>query len=111
MSVSADIFLIIFGMGLVTFALRYLPLVFLSGRALNPVFERLLALVPPAVMAALLAPELFIDKSTHSLFLHLDNLLLLAAAPCILAALFSKNFFITIVVGMMSLALLRYFMG
>ena len=111
MSVSPDIFLIIAGMGLVTFALRFLPLVFLSGRSLNPLIERWLSLVPPAVMAALLAPELLIDKATHNLNLNLDNVLLLAALPAGLVAWFTRSFFATIVTGLASLALIRYFMG
>ncbi|MFH1137787.1 MAG: AzlD domain-containing protein [Pseudomonadota bacterium] len=52
------IFLIILGMALVTFLPRFLPSWVLSKRPLNPVASRWLGYVPPAVLAALLTPDL-----------------------------------------------------
>ena len=114
MNVSPDVFLLILGMGLVTFVPRFLPMLLLSSRQLNPQLERWLRLIPPAVLAALLAPELLTAKdaagSAH-LFISPDNLMLLAAIPCFLAAWLTRSFFGTIVAGMAALALLRFFVA
>ena len=48
--------LLILGMALVTYIPRVAPLLLLSSRQLNPHLMRWLEMVPPAVLAALLAP-------------------------------------------------------
>jgi branched-subunit amino acid transport protein len=112
MSLSIDTFLLVFCMGLVTFALRFLPLALLSSHSLNPVLERWLNLVPPAVLAALLIPDLLIAKtSLPELHIGLDNTILIAAVPSFLVGWFSKNFFATIITGMGVVALLRQLGG
>jgi branched-subunit amino acid transport protein len=98
-------------MALVTYIPRAAPLLFLSSRKLNPRFIRWLEMVPPAVLAALLAPELLLRETIQgvkTLFLNADNVFLLAALPTLLAGWLSKNFFAAVVAGMASVALLRY---
>ncbi|MDL2306864.1 AzlD domain-containing protein [Desulfovibrio sp. OttesenSCG-928-C06] len=114
MSVSPETLLLILGMCLVTFIPRFLPMLLLSSRSLNPQLERWLKLVPPAVLAALLAPELLTSKGGAEgarLFISPDNMMLLASIPCFITAWITKSFFGTIVVGMAALALLRFFLG
>jgi Predicted membrane protein len=108
-----DQLLLIAGMALVTYFPRMLPLWLLSSRDLHPAFMRWLEMLPPAVLAALLAPALFLHKTeagTESLFLSTDNVFLLAAAPTFLMAYVTKNFFGTVAVGMVCVALLRWAM-
>ncbi|MDR2825925.1 MAG: AzlD domain-containing protein [Deltaproteobacteria bacterium] len=112
MSLSVNTLLLILGMGLVTFAVRFLPLALLSAHSLNPVVERWLNLVPPAVLAALLAPELLIAReAVPVLNISIDNTLLIAAFPAFLVAWFSKSFFATIITGMFVAGLLRHMGG
>ena len=102
--------LLIAGMTLVTYIPRVLPLMTLSSRELAPGFLQWLQMIPPAVLAALLAPELILNKtnSTYSFFISMNNQLLLAAIPTFLVSWFTRNFFITIATGMLAVALLRY---
>ena len=105
--------ILIFGMALVTYIPRMLPLLLLSSRSLNPKLIRWLEMVPPAVLAALLAQELFLKPmpdGSKSLFISLDNVYLLAFAPTLLVGWFSRSFFGTVAVGMITVALLRYFL-
>lgn len=105
-------FLLIFGMAVVTYIPRVAPLLLLSSRELNPHFMRWLEMVPAAVLAALLAPELLLQSSPDGgkhLFLAADNVFLPAAAVTFLVGWFGKNFFVTVAVGMGAVALLRYF--
>jgi branched-subunit amino acid transport protein len=106
-----DQLLLIVGMALVTYIPRAAPLMLLSSRELNPLLLRWLEMVPPAVLAALLAPEVLLRKSSGGeflLFLSLDNVFLLAAVPTFLVGWIGKSFFATVAFGMVCVAVLRY---
>ena len=106
----ADQVLLILGMAAVTYIPRVLPLWLLSNKSLHPAFMRWLEMVPPAVLAALLAPSLFLrdEAGGKALFLSLDNMFLLAAIPAFLVAYATKSFFGTVAAGMAALAFLRW---
>lgn len=111
MSISSYNIMLILCMALVTYLPRALPLVLLSSRRLNPTIERWLSLIPPAVLAALLAPELLLHKDSSgavSLFISPYNIMLMAAIPSFIVAWRTKSFFGTVIVGMGSVALGRY---
>lgn len=104
---------LIAGMALVTYLPRVAPLMLLSSRQLSPQLMRWLEMVPPAVLAALLAPELLLQSDPDGakrLFVSLDNIFLLAALPTVIVGWLSKSFFGTVAVGMGTVALLRYLM-
>ena len=106
-----DYSLLILGMALVTYIPRMAPLMLLSSRNLNPHLMRWLEMVPPAVLAALLAPELLLrsaDDGGKSLFISLDNIFLLAALPTFVLGWITRSFFGTVAFGMGMVALLRY---
>lgn len=87
--------------GLVTFLIR---LSFIAGgRWLpdGPRFQALLRYVPPAVLAALIAPEVLMRGG--ELATGIDNPRLWAALAAILVALFSRNVLATIAAGMFTL--------
>ena len=110
MSLTTYNIMLILGMAVVTYLPRALPLMLLSSRALNPLIERWLRLIPPAVLSALLAPELLLGKSEAGvrLFISPDNIMLLAALPSFLVAWFTRSFFGTVITGMGAVALGRY---
>lgn len=102
--------LLILGMALVTYIPRVLPLWFLSSKNPHPAFMRWLEMIPPAVLAALLAPALFLAKDAagnDAFFFSLRNLYLLAAIPAFLTAFITKSFLGTVAAGMGCLALFR----
>lgn len=111
MNISPSNILLILGMALVTYLPRALPLMLLSSRSLNPVIERWLRLIPPAVLAALLAPELLLVKGEAGagLFISWHNVMLMAAIPSFLVAWLSRSFLGTVLTGMLCVALARYF--
>ena len=102
--------LLILGMSLVTAIPRIFPLLLLSSRALPEPFMRWLEMVPPAVLAALLAQEIFLIRSGDMvrLNLHMDNLFLWATVPTVLVGCIFNNFFATVATGLGTVALLRY---
>lgn len=96
---------IIVGMGVVTYAIR-LSLILLLGRLkVPPLVQRALRFVPPAVLSALIFPELLLPGGT--LMLSLGNARLLAGVLAGVVAWQSKNVLLAIAVGMMALWVLQ----
>lgn len=96
---------VVLGMGLITFALR-LALIEGAGRfGLPPRWQRALRYAPAAVLSAIILPEMVQPGGT--LDLSLGNERLLAGLVAIAVAWFSRNMILTVVVGMLTLWLLQ----
>jgi branched-subunit amino acid transport protein len=106
---QTSIFLIIIGMGLVTFLPRFLPAWLLSSRRLPTRLAAWLRYVPAAVLSAMLFPSLFIHDT--ALDLSVNNLFFMAAIPTTVVAIFSKNLFASIATGMIVVAAVRFWSG
>ncbi len=97
--------LILLGMGVVTYLTR-LSLIALFGRlAVPPIIERALRFVPPAVLSAIIFPELL--RPAGAFDLSLGNVRLLAGILAILVAWRTRNVLLTIGAGMVALWVLR----
>ncbi len=98
------IWLTIFCMGLVTYLIR-LSLIAAVGRIdVPPLVQRGLRFVPPAVLSAIIFPELL--RPGGALDLSMGNLRLLAGLLATLVAWRTKNVLLTIAVGMVALWIL-----
>src|SRR6476660_3443696 len=105
---SMNIWLVMLLGGLITFGMRF-SLIYLFGRfEVLETIRRALHYVPPAVLSAIVFPELLMPNGT--LILSLDNTRLLAGLIAILVAWFTKNTLITIIAGMLALFLLKLFL-
>lgn len=90
--------LIIAAMGLVTYALRF-SMIALAGRVeLPPLVKRGLRFVPPAVLSAIILPELLYPGGAF--MLTLTNIRLLAGVLATLVAWRTRNVLVTIAAGM-----------
>jgi branched-subunit amino acid transport protein len=90
--------------GLITFLMR-LSFIQLMGRFEVPEgTKRALRLVPPAVLSAIVLPELLVPTGGFDLSLH--NYRLLAGCAAVLVAWKTRNTLLTILVGMIVLFLL-----
>ena len=99
-------FLLIAGMAIVTYAIRY-PAMALLGRFTPPqAFFGALKFVPPVVLTAITAPALLMPQG--QIKLGLDNTRLLAGLLAILVAWRTKNLLLTIVTGMAGLWVLQF---
>lgn len=100
-----NIWLIMLIGGLLTFGMRF-SLIFLFGRLEVPeTMRRALHYVPPAVLSAIILPELIYPAG--SLDLSFGNIRLLAGIIAILAAWYTKNTLLTILAGMIALLILQ----
>lgn len=104
-----NIWLILFVTGLITYGIRLSSIV-LYGKQDMPVrLQAALRYVPPAVLSAIIFPEVMLPGG--SLDLSPANLRLLAGGLAALVAWRTKNVFLTIVVGMVTLLVLQYLFG
>ena len=100
-----NIWLVMLLGGLITFGIRF-SFIYLFGKFHIPeVVRRALHYVPPAVLSALVFPELFLHDGT--LNVSPANVRLLAGLVAVLVAWYSKNTLLTIVVGMLALVLFQ----
>lgn len=99
------IFMTIVGMALVTYLPRALPILFMSSRTLPRLLEVWLSYIPPAVLAALVAPSLLVDKG--EIHLAFDNVFLWASIPTVIIAGRTKNLFLSVLSGMAIVAVAR----
>lgn len=103
-----NIWLVMLLGGLITFGIRF-SLIYLFGRFEVPeMMRKALHYVPPAVLSAIIFPELFIRD--NALNLSLDNYRMLAGLVAILVAWLSRNTLATILAGMFTLFLLQFFL-
>ena len=91
--------------GLITFGMRF-SLIFLFGRFEIPeTLRRALHYVPPAVLSAIIFPELL--YKANQIDFSFGNIRLLAGIVAILVAWYTKNTLLTILAGMLALLLLQ----
>src|SRR5512135_3813355 len=100
-----NLWLIILGMGIVTFGIRLVPIVLLGRIEIPLVVQQALRFVPPAVLTAIIVPDLLYRN--NQIDVSLTNVRLLAGLIAILVAWRTKNALITIGVGMIALWVLQ----
>ncbi len=100
-----NVWLLLIGMGIVTYAIR-LSLIVLIGRVdVPPLVQKALRFVPPAVLSAIIFPELLRPGGTFDL--SFGNVRLLAGVLAAGVAWRTKNVLLTIGVGMVTLWVLQ----
>ena len=100
----SPLLIFIFG-GLLTFAMRF-SFIYLLGRVSLPDYaRRVLRYVPAAVLAAIIAPAVLLRSGR--LDVNLENTYLVAGMVAVIAALWTRNTLVTILIGMGALALLQ----
>jgi len=97
----------VIGMLIVTYIPRMLPAVGLSRLKLPDWLLEFLDYIPVAVLAALLLPSIVVQNG--HIALSLSNHYLIAAIPAFIAAIFKRNLFIPVIVGLAAYILLGIF--
>ncbi len=101
-----NIWLVMLLGGLLTYGMR-LSFIYLFGRFEVPeTLRRALRFVPPAVLSAIVVPDLLMPSG--SLDFSLGNHRLLAGAVAILVAAWTKNTLLTILAGMAALLIFQF---
>jgi branched-subunit amino acid transport protein len=100
-----NIWLIMLAGGLITYIIRLSFIVLLERVQMPTIVQRALRFVPPAVLSAIIFPELVMADGTMALGLH--NLRLIAGIVAIVVAWKTRNALITVGVGMAVLLVLQ----
>ena len=100
------ILLTILGCTIVTFLSRVLPLVLLKKFNLSKAVIEYLSFVPIVIMSALWFDSLFIQKIGEFPQINYQNLL--SSLPTVVSAIISKRLLVIVVVGILSLAIIRH---
>ena len=104
---SMSLLLAVLGSCLLTIALKAGPLVCFSGRDFPPLLRRWLGFVPAAVMAALVGPDIFIYNGQFNA--GASNLFLMVSIPCLIFAIWCRNYFAVIALGLFLVITARFF--
>ncbi|WP_088815270.1 MULTISPECIES: AzlD domain-containing protein [Listeria] len=107
MAISTYTFLAIIGCAIVTFIPRVLPFLFVRKMKLPDLLMSYLSYVPLCILTALFIQSLLTEHDGN--FPSIDLLPFLAALPTILTAILTKNLLWVVVIGIISMAALRFF--
>lgn len=97
---------VIIGGGIVTLLPRVLPITILSKLKLHSKVEEFLTYIPISILSALIAVELFTVDNKFSIG-DGNYIELMAAIPTVLVAIKKNNLLLTVLVGIISIAILR----
>jgi branched-subunit amino acid transport protein len=93
--------------GLVTYAIRLSFILFIGRRRIPTLLLRALRFVPPAVLTAIIFPEVVMPGG--NLNLSFENPRLLSGLLAVVVAWRTRNVMLTILVGMLTLWVLQYY--
>ena len=102
------VLLTIVGCGLATWLSRVLPFWVLRKVKLSPRVIEFLSFVPIVIMSALWFENLFHQHLGHLPTIDIPNFI--ASIPTVISAIISKSLLVIVVVGIISLAIVRYLM-
>ncbi|MGO2299516.1 AzlD domain-containing protein [Paucilactobacillus nenjiangensis] len=107
MEINTYTFLTILGCGIVTWLYRVVPFILVKNFTIPKPVIRFLSFVPVAIMAALFIENLLVFKPGQWATIQWPQML--ASIPTFAAAIISKSLMIICVVGIVSMALVRFF--
>lgn len=108
MEITLYSFLIIIGCGLVTWLPRVVPFLLVRKIRIPDVVLRFLSYVPLCILTALFVQNLLIHRAGQLPGINYEYCY--ASIPTIITAIISKNLMWIVVIGMLSMALIRYFL-
>lgn len=100
---SIYVWTIIIGGAVVTILPRILPIMFISKINLSDNISKFLNFIPIAILSTLVVSQLFIDNNKVSI----NTYETIAVIPTVIIAIKKNNLLLTVIVGVISLALLR----
>lgn len=108
LSSPLNLWLTIFLAGLLTYAIRLSFIMIFSRLEIPIILHKALNFVPPAVLTAIIFPELLVRNGQVNV--SMENARLIAGVLAIVVAWRTKNALLTIVVGMVALWILQWLM-
>lgn len=104
---STYFFWILVGSALVTLLPRILPFIFVRQFELPGPFLRWLSYIPVCILTALVVDELLLESEIGAI--HLNTTALIAIIPTLIVALATKSLSLTVLTGVIVMAIIRLF--
>lgn len=104
MTISNTMLLIMLGAAIVTIIPRILPFVFIRKIELPPLLEKWLTFIPVCIFTALIVDSFLSDGDQ---LINIDWSALTAIIPTLAVALWTKSLSLTVITGIVVMALLR----
>lgn len=108
MSLDKYVLLVIIFSGLVTWLSRILPFVLLKKFTLPKIVVNFLSFVPISIMTALWVESLLVQHLGSLPSFNVENVI--ASVPTVISAVISKNLMIIVIVGVISLGVIKFVM-
>lgn len=105
MRIDLTIFLIILGCAIVTIIPRVIPFLVVRNVKLPVVVTKWLSFIPVCIFTALIIDSIIIENET---FIAIDWSVLNAIIPTLIIAIWTKSLSITVIVGIVCMAVIRF---
>ncbi|MEH7381076.1 AzlD domain-containing protein [Bacillus sp. JJ1533] len=105
MSINETILLIILGCAIVTFIPRIIPFIVIRNLTLPKTVIKWLSFIPICIFTALIVDSFIIQDES---LLSIDWSVLTAIIPTLIIALWTKSLSVTVIVGIVSMATVRF---
>ncbi|MDQ0216791.1 branched-subunit amino acid transport protein [Oikeobacillus pervagus] len=105
MSINLSILLIILGCAIVTFIPRIIPFIVIRNIKLPKIAVKWLSFIPICIFTALIVESLIIEDKS---LLSIDWSVLTAIIPTLIIALWTKSLSVTVIVGIICMATVRF---
>ncbi|KRG12896.1 AzlD domain-containing protein [Lederbergia galactosidilytica] len=106
MSIQLSILFIILGCAIVTFIPRIIPFIVIRNIQLPKIVIKWLSFIPICIFTALIVDSFIIQD--NKLLLAIDWRILTAIIPTLIIALWTKSLSITVIVGIICMATIRF---
>lgn len=105
--ISTQMFWLLFGCAFVTWLPRVLPFIVIRNMNLPSVVTRWLTYIPVCILSALVISSLFTKDQE---IVTINWQLFLAFIPTVFIAIVTKSLSLTVILGVITMALVRYFL-
>ncbi|MEK9197522.1 AzlD domain-containing protein [Ureibacillus sp. 179-F W5.1 NHS] len=107
MTTSLSMILLMIGCAIVTWLPRVIPFMLVRNVKLPDIILRWLSYIPICILSALVLESLFNSEGT---IVTLNWLNVIAFIPTLIVAIFTKSLFKTVIVGVLTMAILKFFL-
>lgn len=108
MSLNMSIVLIIIGCAIVTIIPRITPFIIIRNMNLPDAVTKWLSFIPICLFTALIMSSILVESDTAVMAINWN--VIYAIIPTLIFAIWTKNLSITVIVGIISMAIIRYFL-
>lgn len=110
MNTSVAFIIVVLGCAIVTWLPRILPFIIVKNVQLPPIVMKWLSYIPICILTALIVEHVWQIDTEGTLSISIDFPFIAALIITLITAIWSKSLAITVIVGVVTMALIRFFL-